>query len=67
MSVAVEEAGSNLAVEAAPIRDTPIETLGGMASFGFGLVQPARVLGRLMPFESLDETSSLRGRKCLIE
>jgi hypothetical protein len=68
VSVAVEEPGANLALEAAPIRDTPIETLIGQDSkLGLGHVEPAAMLGRVMPFEALDEASCLQGRECLVE
>src|SRR5262245_33002429 len=68
VSVAVEEPGANLALEAAPVRDTPIETLIGQDSkFGLGHIEPAAVLGRVVPFEALDEAPCLQSRECLVE
>src|SRR5262245_54963199 len=68
VSVAVDEPGANLALEAAPVRDTPIETLIGQDSkLGLGHVEPAAVLGRVVPFEALDEAPCLQRRKCLVE
>src|SRR6476659_2285473 len=52
VSVAVEEPGGNLALEAAPIRDTPIEALIGQDSeLRLGHIEPAAVLGGVVPFE----------------
>src|SRR5262245_25952538 len=68
VGVAVEEPGGNLALEAAPVRDTPIETLIGQDSkLGLGHVEPAAVLGRVVPFEALDEAPCLQCRECLVE
>src|SRR5262245_49779883 len=68
VSVAVEEPGGNLALEAAPVWDTPIETLIGQDSkLGLGHVEPAAVLGRVVPFEALDEAPCLQRRECLVE
>src|SRR5262245_66305058 len=54
VSVAIAEPGGNLALEAAPVRDTPIETLIGQDSkLGLGHVEPAAVLGCEVPFEAL--------------
>ena len=66
--VAVDEPGGNLALEAAPIRDTPIETLIGQDSeLRLGHIEPAAVLGGVVPFEALDEAPCLQGRECLVE
>ena len=60
VGVAVKEPGRNLALETAPVRDTPIETLIGQDSkLGLGHVEPAAVLGRVVPFEPLDDAASL--------
>src|SRR5262245_29974327 len=68
VSVAMEEPGANLALEAAPVRDTPIEALMGQDSkLGLGHVEPAAVLGRVVPFEALDEAPCLQRRKRLVE
>src|SRR5262245_5898060 len=68
VSVAVAEPSADLALEAAPVRDTPIETLIGQDSkLGLGHVEPAAVLGRVVPFEALDEAPCLQRRKCLVE
>ena len=50
------------------VGDATTEALAGQnAEFGFGQVEPGAVLGRVMPFEPLDETPGLRGRKRLVE
>ena len=68
VSVAVEEPSGNLALEAAPIRDTPIETLIGQDSeLRLGHIEPAAVLGGVVPFEALDEAPCLQRRECLVE
>src|SRR5262249_61782574 len=68
MSVALAEPSGDLAFEAAPVGDAPIKTLGGQDSeLGFGHIEPATVLGRVVPFETLDETPRLSGRECLIK
>src|SRR6476660_4079593 len=68
VSVAVEEPGGNLALEAAPIRDTPIEALIGQDSeLRLGHSEPAAVLGGVVPFEALDEAPCLQGGECLVE
>src|SRR5262245_207707 len=65
VSVAVAEPSADLALEAAPVRDTPIETLIGQDSkLGLGHVEPAAVRGRVVPFEALDEAPCLQRRKC---
>src|SRR5262245_27592351 len=52
MNIAVAEPGSDLSLEVATVRDAPIETLTGQDSeLGLGHIQPASVLGRVVPFE----------------
>src|SRR5262245_22411839 len=68
VSVAVEEPGANLTLESSQVRYTPIETLSGQDSkLGLSHVEPAAVLGRVVPFEALDEAPCLQRRKCLVE
>ena len=44
------------------VGDAAVQTLGREnAELGFGQVEPAAVLGRVMPFEALDEPTGLRG------
>src|SRR5262245_8184629 len=62
MNIAVAEPGGDLPLEVATVRDAPIETLTGQDSeLGLGHIQPAAVLGRVVPFEALDEAPRLRG------
>jgi hypothetical protein len=62
------QAATNLALEAAPVRDTPIETLIGQDSkLGLGHIEPAAVLGRVVPFEALDEATGRQRRECFVE
>jgi hypothetical protein len=50
--------GGDFVDEGLFIRDTAVETLGGEdAEFGFGEVEPTAVLGRVVPFEALDQPS----------
>jgi hypothetical protein len=53
--------GANLALEAALVRDTTIERLIGQDSkLGLGHVEPAAMLGRVVPIETLDEAPCLQ-------
>ena len=66
--VALERPGANLIDDRLLVRDSPVETLGGEhAEFGFGEVEPASVLGRVMPFEPLDEPTRFGGGKSFVE
>ena len=50
------------------VGDVAIQTLRGEnAEFGFGQVEPTAVLGRVVPFEALDEPARLGRGKGLIE
>ena len=50
------------------IGDAAIETLSGEdAKFGFGEVEPTAVLGRVMPFEALDQPSCFGGCKGFVK
>ncbi len=50
------------------VGDAPVDTLGGEhAKFGFGEIEPASVLWRVMPLEPLDEAAGLGGGKGLVE
>src|SRR5262249_13323775 len=50
------------------IRDAPVEALAGEdGQLGFGEVQPATVLGRVMPFEPLDQAARLGRLENLVE
>ena len=50
------------------VGDAAVETLRGEdAEFGFGQIEPAAVLGRVVPFEALDQPSGFGGRKGLVE
>ena len=68
MNVAVAQLGGDVSLEVATVRDAPIETLTGQDSeLGLGHIQPTAVLGRVVPFEALDEASRLRGREGFVE
>ena len=50
------------------VGDAAVQTLGREnAELGFGHVEPAAVLGRVMPFEALDEPAGLGRGKGLIK
>ena len=50
------------------VGDAAIQTLRGEnAEFGFGQIEPTAVLGRVVPFEALDEPARLGRGKGLIE
>src|SRR5260370_15609246 len=50
------------------VGDAAIQTLRREnAEFGFGHVEPAAVLGRVVPFETLDEPAGLARRLVLIK
>ena len=49
------------------VGDAPVETLGRQdAEFGFSHIQPASVLGRVVPLEPLDEPACLLGGEGLV-
>ena len=50
------------------VGDAAIQTLRREnAEFGFGHVEPTAVLGRVMPFEALDEPARLGGGEGFVE
>ena len=50
------------------VGNASVEALGRQdAEFGFGEIEPAAVLGGVVPFEALDQAPGLGGRKGLIE
>jgi len=50
------------------VGDAAIQTLRREhAEFGFGHVEPTAVLGRVVPFEALDQSSGFGGRKGFVE
>ena len=50
------------------VGDAAIETLSGEdAEFGFGQIKSATMLGRVVPFEALDQPSGFGGRKGFVE
>jgi hypothetical protein len=68
MNVVVAEPGGDLSLEAAAVRDAPIETLTEQDSeLGLGHIQSTAVLGRVVPFETLDEAACLRGREGFVQ
>jgi hypothetical protein len=58
----------DLTLEGGPIWNTPIEALAGQnGELGLGHIEPATVLGRVVPFEPLDETAGFLGWECLVD
>ena len=50
------------------VGDAAIETLSGEdTEFGFRQIEPTAVLGRVVPFEALDQSSGFGGRKGFVE
>jgi hypothetical protein len=50
------------------VGDAAVQALGHEnAEFGFGHVEPATVLGRVMPFEALDEPAGFRSGEGFVE
>jgi hypothetical protein len=55
MGISVVLPGGDFIDEGLFIGNAAVETLGGQdAKFGFGQIEPAAVLGRVVPFEALD-------------
>ena len=50
------------------IGNTAVEALAGQhGEFGFGHIEPAAMLGRIMPLEALDQPPGFGGREGFIE
>ena len=59
--------GGDFADQGLLVGDAAVDALGGEdAEFGFGKIKPAAVLGRVVPFEALDQPSGFGGRECLV-
>ena len=68
MFVSIFFPGGDFLEQGRLIGNSTSETLGGEhAEFGLGHVQPASVLGRVMPFEAFDETARFRCGKGGVE
>ena len=60
--------GGDFVDEGLFVGDATVEALGGQdAEFGLRQIEPASVLGRVMPFEALDQPPGFGGRKGLVE
>ena len=60
MLIAAVLPGGDLVDQGLLVGAAPIETLSRQhAEFGFGHIQPTAVLGRVVPFETLDEPARL--------
>jgi hypothetical protein len=58
--VAVFDPGADLADEGFVVWNAPIEALGSQGGeFGFCQIKPGAMLGRVDPFEAVDEATSL--------
>ena len=68
VGVAADNPGLDLALKGRLVGEAPVETLARESGeLGLGHIEPAAVLGRVMPFEALDEAPCLRGRERLVE
>jgi hypothetical protein len=68
MRVAILQPGFDLFDDRGLIRNASIQTLRSQdAELGFGQIEPASVLWRVMPLEAFDQPSRLRGGKRLVE
>ena len=68
MGVAAFLPGGDFGGQIGLVGDAAIEALGREdGEFGFGHVEPAAVLGRVMPFESFDEAARFGGGKGFVE
>ena len=68
MGIAVVLPGGDFVDEGLLVGDAAVETLGGEdAEFGFRQIEPTAVLGRVVPFEALDQPSGFGGREGLVE
>jgi hypothetical protein len=66
--IAVTRPSGDLFDEGLFVGNATIETLGGKsAEFGFGQIEPTAMLGRVMPFETLDQPPGFGGGKRLVE
>ncbi len=60
--------GSDFIDEGRFVGDAAVETLGGQdAEFGFCEVKPTAVLGRVVPFEALNQPPRFGSRESLVE
>ena len=68
VNIAVVFPGGDFVDEGLFVGDAAVEALGGQnAEFGFGEVEPAAVLGRVVPFEALDQPSRFSRWKGLVK
>jgi len=66
--VATLEPGLDLAFERGPVGDAAVEALPGQhGQLRFRHVEPAAVLGRVVPLEALDKAACLLRRERLVE
>ena len=60
--------GGDLVGEGLLIREAAVEALGGEdTKLGFRQIKPTAVLGRVMPFEPLDQPPSFGRRESFVE
>ena len=68
VDIAVVLPSSDFLDEGLFVGNPAIEALGRQdAEFGLCQIEPAAVLGRVVPFETLDQPPGLGSRKCLVE
>jgi hypothetical protein len=68
VGISFELPGGDFVDEGLLVGNAAIEALGGQdAEFGFRQVEPVAVLGRVVPFEALDQPSRFGRRKGLVE
>jgi hypothetical protein len=68
MGIALVLPGGDFVDEGLFIGNAAVKALGGEdAEFGFRQIEPTAVLGRVMPFEALDQPSRFGRRKGLVK
>jgi len=68
LKIAMILPGSDFGGKDLLIGNAPVKTLIGQnGKFGFGHIEPTAVLGRVMPFETLDQAPGLGRRERLVE
>jgi hypothetical protein len=68
MDISVVLPGGDLIDERLFVGNAAVEALGrDDAEFGFGQIKPTAVLGRVVPFESLDQASGFGRRESLVK
>ena len=68
IGISVMLPGGDFVDEGLLVGDAAVEALSGEdTELGFGQIEPAAVLGRVVPFEALDQPPGFGGRKGFVE